>query len=143
MIGLFNQAQEDSLKQFTEEKGKKVKEAPHPRYTVEKDNVFFKFKLKASGVNNKTKESFTQRPMIFDSENKPFDLTKQIWGGTKMKVAYNLVPYLAPFGAGITARIKSIQIVDLVQGTPEVPFEIAEGYKEQSNETEVQKGSDF
>ena len=144
MIALFNQAQVDSLKQFTEEKGKKVKESPHPRYNVEGNNVFFKFKLKASGTNNKTKESFTQRPMIFDSENKPFDLTKQIWGGTKMKIAYNLVPYIAPFGAGITARIKSVQILDLVQGTPEVPFEVAEGYKEESsNDTEVQKGSDF
>ena len=56
MIELFNQAQVDSLKQFTQEKGKKVKEAPHPRYNIEGDNVFFKFKLKASGTNNKTKE---------------------------------------------------------------------------------------
>mgnify|MGYP003112771722 CR=1 FL=1 len=147
MIDTFNQAKVDSLKQFTKQKGKKVKESPHPNYTTEGDFVFFKFKLKSEGVNRKTKENFIQRPMIFDSQNKPFDLTKQIWGGTKMRIAYQLVPYEAPFGVGITARIKSVQIVDLVQGTPEIPFETTEGYQEETTShakpTTVQAGSDF
>ena len=146
MIKLFNQAQVDSLKQFADEKGKKVKESPHPRYNVEGNNVFFKFKLKASGTNNKTKESFTQRPQILDADKKPFPMDKQIWGGSKIKVAYELVPYYAPFGAGITARMKAIQILELVEGKADIPFEKEDGYVAETNsdvQTEVQKSSDF
>ena len=65
--------QVDSLKQFTDEKGKKVKESPHPRYNVEGNNVFFKFKMKASGTNSKTKEKFTQRPTLFDAKKNPIN----------------------------------------------------------------------
>ena len=147
MIKLFNNAQADSLKKaIADNKGKKVKEAPHPRYNVEGNNVFFIFKLKASGVNKKTKESFTQRPQILDADKKPFPMTKQIWGGSKLKVAYELVPYYAPFGAGITARMKAIQVLELVEGKSDIPFEKEDGYKAEINsdaQTEVQKSSDF
>ena len=124
MIKLFNNAQADSLKKaIAENKGKKVKESPHPRYTIEGNNVFFIFKLKASGVNKKTKESFTQRPQLLRADKTPHPLDKQIWGGSKIKVAYQLVPYVAPFGAGISARMKAVQILDLVEGKSNIPFE--------------------
>ena len=147
MIKLFDDAQADCLKKaIAENKGKKVKENPYPRYKVEGDNVFFIFKLKASGVNKKTKESFTQRPQILDADKKPFPMDKQIWGGSKIKIAYSLVPYTAPFGAGITARIKAVQIIELVEGKSDIPFEKEDGFVAETNsdvQTEVQTSSDF
>ena len=147
MVKLFDDAQADSLKlAIAENKGKKVQESPHPRYKVEGDNVFFIFKLKASGVNKKTKESFIQRPQLLDAQKQPHPVEKSIWGGSKIKIAYELVPYSAPFGAGITARIKAIQILELVEGKSDTPFEKEDGYKAEVNsdvQTEVQTSSDF
>jgi len=147
MVKLFDDAQADSLKlAIAENKDKKVQESPHPRYKVEGDNVFFIFKLKASGVNKKTKESFIQRPQLLDAQKQPHPVEKSIWGGSKIKIAYELVPYSAPFGAGITARIKAIQILELVEGKSDTPFEKEDGYKAEVNsdaQTDVQTSSDF
>lgn len=147
MIKLFDDAQADSLKTaIAENKGKKVKESPHPRYNVEGDKVFFIFKLKASGVNKQTKETFTQRPQLLDAQKQPHPIEKSIWGGSKLKIAYELVPYSAPFGAGITARIKAVQILELVEGKSDTPFEKEDGYKAEVNsdaQTDVQTSSDF
>ena len=117
MVKLFDQALDDSLAKAEEKvKGKKVKEAPKP-YTTEGDNVFFKFKMKASGTNSKTKEKFTQRPTLFDAKKNPINNGTVIWGGSKMKVAYQLVPYYVPaIGAGVSARLKAVQVIKLVEG---------------------------
>jgi len=149
MIKLFDDAQADSLKiaiAENKDKDKQIKESPHPRYTIEGDKVFFMFKLKASGVNKQTKETFTQRPQLLDAQKNPHPIEKSIWGGSKLKIAYELVPYLAPFGAGITARIKAVQILELVEGKSDIPFEKEDGYKAEVNSdvhTEVQTSSDF
>ena len=67
MVKLFDQACEDSLASAEKEaKGKKIKSAPKP-YKLEGDNVFFKFKMRASGKNKKTNEMFSQRPSLFDA----------------------------------------------------------------------------
>ena len=88
MVQGVNQAILDSLaKAEKDTKGKKVKEAPKP-YTEEGDFVFFKFKMKASGVNRKTQEKFSQRPTLFDAKKNPISADTAIWGGSIMKVAY-------------------------------------------------------
>ena len=41
-----------------------------------------------------------------------------IWGGSLMKVAYQLIPYNSPaIGAGVSARLKAVQITKLVEGS--------------------------
>ena len=156
MVKLFDQALDDSLVKAEEKvKGKQVKEAPRP-YTTEGDNVFFKFKMKASGTNSKTKEKFTQRPTLFDAKKRPITNGTVIWGGSKMKVAYQLVPYYVPaIGAGVSARLKACQILKLVEGKDSASshlFKEEEGYETstpnnlsetKSNETEVQTSTDF
>ena len=158
MVKLFDQALDDSLAKAEEKvKGKKVKEAPRP-YTTEGDHVFFKFKMKASGTNSKTKEKFTQRPTLFDAKKNPINNGTVIWGGSKMKVAYQLVPYYVPaIGAGVSARLKAVQILKLVEGRDTAAshlFKEEEGFQtsnnspnnlteNKSNETEVQASTDF
>ena len=62
MLKLYNSAIDDSLKLASDShKGKGIKNAPKP-YTEENDYVFFKFKMKATGVNQKTKENLVKDP---------------------------------------------------------------------------------
>jgi len=151
MLKSYDKAIEDSLKLAEQNnKGKKIKDAPKP-YTEENDFVFFKYKMKATGVNQKTKEKFSQRPQLFDAKKNPIPLSTIIWGGSKMRVAYNLVSYFTPMlGAGITARLKAVQVIELVEGKDSNLFEKEDGYEATpkpeviSNETsEVQESKDF
>lgn len=151
MLKLYNSAIEDALKLAEQNhKGKGIKNAPKP-FTEEDNYVFFKFKMKATGVNQKTKEKFSQRPQLFDAKKNPIPLSTIIWGGSKMRVAYNLVSYYTPMlGAGITARLKAVQVIELVEGKDSNLFEKEDGYEATpkpeviSNETsEVQESKDF
>ena len=151
MLKLYNSAIEDALKLAEQNhKGKGIKNAPKP-FTEEDKFVFFKFKMKATGVNQKTKEKFSQRPQLFDAKKNPIPLSTIIWGGSKMRVAYNLVSYYTPMlGAGITARLKAVQVIELVEGKDSNLFEKEDGYEATpkpeviSNETsEVQESKDF
>ena len=153
MLKLYTKAIDDSLKLAEQnQKGKGIKNAPKP-FTEEDNFVFFKFKMKATGVNQKTKEKFSQRPQLFDAKKNPIPLSTLIWCGSKMRVAYNLVPYYTPMlGAGITARLKAVQVISLVEGkdsnlfSKEDGFEVTPEPKAEviSNETsEVQESKDF
>ena len=112
MVKEIEKSIEDSLaKAEKDNKGKSVKSAPKP-YKEESGNVFFKFKMKASGVNKKTQEKFTQRPQLLDSKKNPISPSMSIWGGSIMKIAYQPVPYFTPMlGAGVSARLKAVQII--------------------------------
>ena len=153
MLKLYTKAIDDSLKLAEQnQKGKGIKNAPKP-FTEEDNFVFFKFKMKATGVNQKTKEKFSQRPQLFDAKKNPIPLSTIIWGGSKMRVAFNLVPYFTPMlGAGITARLKAVQVISLVEGKDSNLFSKEDGYETTpepkaeviSNETsEVQESKDF
>ena len=153
MLKLYNSAIEDALKLAEQNhKGKGIKNAPKP-FTEEDGFVFFKYKMKATGVNQKTKEKFSQRPQLFDAKKNPIPLSTLIWGGSKMRVAYNLVPYYTPMlGAGVTARLKAVQVIELVEGKDSNLFSKEDGYEATpepkaeviSNETsEVQESKDF
>ena len=151
MVKDINQAIEDSLaKAQKDNKGKTVKSAPKP-FKEESGNVFFKFKMKASGVNKKTQEKFTQRPQLLDSKKNPIANNTSIWGGSIMKIAYQPVPYYTPMlGAGVSLRLKAAQIIKLVEGKADNVFKEEDGFEakpERTNsnvqEQKVQESSDF
>jgi hypothetical protein len=153
MVAQFEKAMQDSIsKAESELKGKTVKVAPSP-YSEEGGFVNFKFKMKATGVNRKTKEPFSQRPALFDAKKNPLNPTScNIWGGSKIKVAYQLRPYHTPLiGAGVTAILKAVQVIDLVEGKQMNLFSKEDGYEnatspeEMNNvpQTEVQTSTDF
>jgi hypothetical protein len=152
MVRSVNQSILDSLaKAEKDNKGKKVKEAPKP-YTEEGDFVFFKLKMKASGVNRKTQEKFSQRPTLFDAKKNPLPTDVSIWGGSTLKCAYQEIPYFTPMlGAGVSLRLKAVQVIKLVQGKSDTNiFKEEDGFESKSNsESEnsdapkVQESSDF
>ena len=96
-----------------ENAGKKIKEGDVP-YSVNEETgtVTVKFKLKAK-VTPKSGDGWEQRPAIFDAKGKPM-VDSKIGGGSKIKVAYELVPYYTAIaGAGVSLRMKAVQVIDL------------------------------
>lgn len=99
-----------------ENPGKKIKEGDVP-YSVNDDTgkVTVRFKLKAK-VTPKQGDPFEQRPVLFDAKGKPIGADAKIGGGSKVKVAYELIPYYTAIaGAGISLRLKAVQVIDLVE----------------------------
>lgn len=99
-----------------ENAGKKIKEGDVP-YSIDEDSgkVTVRFKLKAK-VTPKQGDPFEQRPAIFDAKGKPMGADAKIGGGSKVKVAYELVPYYTAIaGAGVSLRLKAVQVIDLVE----------------------------
>ena len=153
MIATYEEAIQNSISEAEQQlKGKKVKLAPKP-YTVENGFALFKYKMKATGINRKTKEPFSQRPALFDAKKNPLNPSScNIWGGSKMKIAYVLRSYYSPaLGAGVTAQLKAVQIIELVEGNKQMDlFAKEDGYEtttspeEMKNvQTEVQTSTDF
>jgi hypothetical protein len=153
MIALYEKALQSSISEAEEKLGgKKVKLAPKP-YSVEDGFAVFKYKMKATGVNRKTKEPFSQRPQLFDAKKNPLNPTScNIWGGSKMKIAYTLRSYYSPaIGAGITSQLKAVQVIELVENKQADLFAKEDGYENQTSVeemnnvqgTEVQTSTDF
>jgi len=97
---------------------KKIKAAPIPIKDVmdQDDNptgeVEIRFKMNAVGINGG--DRWEQRPALFDSSGKP--LTESIGGGSKIKVGAEVVPYFtAMAGAGVTLRLKAVQVIELIE----------------------------
>ena len=102
--------------------GKKIKEATKP-YTIEEDddgnetgNIVVSFKCKAQ-ITDKHGNTRANSPKLFDSKNKEFPKDEEIWGGSTLRIAFNAIPYYtAMAGAGISLRLKAVQVIELVSG---------------------------
>lgn len=111
----YKRSQEKAKKDFP---GKKIKQGPNP-YEVDDDTgkVTVKFKTKAK-VTMRSGDSFDQKVALFDAKGKPLVNPPNVGGGSKIKVSYQVVPYYtATVGAGLTLRMKAVQIIKLVEYT--------------------------
>ena len=107
---------EKAVEKAKQENKGRIKEADAP-YQIDEDtgDLLVNFKLKARGTTRDGKE-FTQAPALFDAKGKPFE-GEAIWGGSRIKVSFEVVPfYTKLIGAGITLRLKAVQIIELRQG---------------------------
>ena len=106
---------DDGIKLATKD-SKSNKTAQLPYKTDENGNMQFNFKCKASGVS-KTGQNLEQKPKLFDSKGTPISKDILVWGGTTMKVAYEIIPYSNNMlGSGVSLRLKAVQVHDLVSG---------------------------
>lgn len=80
--------------------------------------VLFKFAMKAGGVRKKDNSKWSQKPTIFDSKGVRMDKPPEIWGGSEGKVSVEASPYFIPGtgAAGVSLRLKAVQLLKLVQG---------------------------
>ena len=102
--------------------GKRIKLADMPVYE-QGGQFIMKAKLKAAGVRRDNGEGFIQAPRIFDSKNAPWDLSVAVYTGTIARLAVELVPFNSPTaGAGISLRLKDVQVVRLAEKTVASPF---------------------
>lgn len=91
-------------------KGKKVVKTASLPWTITDDGAEFKFKLKASGKNGATGEDFVQKPKLFNADKSEF--TGIVTNGSTLRIAFYPVVFdNAALGAGITLRIKSVQVL--------------------------------
>ena len=126
----------DSVKSAEKEnKGKKVKVAPLPIKDVEDEqgnptgDVEIKFKLRAVGKNGG--EQWEQRPALFDASGKP--MSETVGSGSTVKVGCEVVPYYtAMAGAGVTLRLKAVQVLELVEYSGGGDFDSWEFSKDES-----------
>jgi hypothetical protein len=111
-------------------KHKQIKASQHKPYKADTDKegnetgfTEFTFKAKASGVSKKTGKEWTFKPRVFDAKGVPMNIDKtQVWGGSTVKVAYEVSPYgvfkYSPtMGVGISLKLAAVQILDLKTGT--------------------------
>lgn len=140
MSFLDEQLAESIAKAKKENAGKKIKEGDVP-YSVDEDSgkVTLRFKLKAK-VTPKNGEPFEQRVAIFDAKGKPITDEIKIGGGTQMKVSYEVMPYYTSMvGAGISLRVRAVQIIELVEfssaGAGAYGFGSEDGYEAEESAT--------
>lgn len=77
----------------------------------------FNFKMKAKRTDKKTQKVIEMAPAFFDAQGVKLKTAPSVWGGTEMKVSCQLVPfYTAAVGAGVSLRLRAVQIIKLVSG---------------------------
>ena len=131
-------------------KGKNIKTAPAP-FEDELDDdgqptgsTVFKFKTKAQ-ITTKDGKIIPNRVAIFDSKGTPMT-DCNVWSGSEMKVSAELVPYYtAMVGAGVSMRLRAVQITKLVEGgngnAKGYGFGEEEGYEQSLSETPAEEES--
>lgn len=108
----------DHIDKIKEQKKGKIKVADLPIKDVYDDNdnptgeVEIKFKMNAIGNNGG--DRWEQRPALFDSKGRP--MSENIGSGSKIRVGSEIIPYYsAAIGAGISLRLKAVQVIELVE----------------------------
>jgi len=103
-------------------------------YEVDQEtgDVTLKFKLKAI-VTTKDGSRFGQKPLVVDASGKtPITQEIPLWNDSLVRVGYQVIPYYTALaGAGLSLRMKSVQIINAVAGTNESAsgFDAEEGYQ--------------
>ena len=127
IMAQIDMALEESYKRCVEQrKGSKKKperaDAPYKEMEDDQgevtDKMVFRFKLKAVGKNGKTGKTWKQRPPLFNCKGQPYPAGTDVWGGSVLKVAFEMNPYYmaSTNKAGVSLRLKAVQIIDLVTG---------------------------
>ena len=93
--------------------GKKVKIATLPiNEKAEDSKTYVNFKLRAH-VTPRTGEPFDQKPALFDTKGN--SINQEIGDGSTIRVAFEASSfYTATVGAGLTLRLKAVQVLSLV-----------------------------
>ena len=127
------------------EKGKKIPkklkraDAPYQR-DEETGDYSFSFKLIASGVRKKDGQAYTQRPALFNIDATPITEDLRIGGGSEAKISFEGFQfYTALIGAGISLRLKAVQILKLVEFGGDAEYF---GFDDEDPDSEVEPGEE-
>ncbi len=99
--------------------------------------IQFHFKMKASGVNSRTGQAFTQRPMVVGPDKTPLPTNIKIANGSTGKVEYEMAPYQFGSGLGIQLRLRGVQVLNLIEwngdSADDSMFSVEDGYEVKVN----------
>lgn len=92
-------------------------------------------KMRAKGVSRDGR-AWTSAPALFDASGSPVkdrEALRGMWSGTTGRVSFEACPFYNPaLGAGVTLRLKAVQIIDLVESggsADSFGFQEEEGWK--------------
>jgi hypothetical protein len=110
----------------------------------------FHFKLKASGTNGRTGETFTQRPVVVGPKNEPISSSIKVGNGSIGRVAYEIAPYEHGTSLGVQLRLRMVQVLKLVEyvpsGNADDVFDVEEDYEvvqEEPTSVKIEEGEAF
>jgi len=116
------QEQVELHKGKTDSKGKAIViQKAEPAYALDKDDndqptgyYLIAFKMNGGYTDKKTDEKKKLNVPMFDAKGKPIKV--DVWGGSQIKVAYQITPYFAAADkkAGASFRLEAVQVIDLV-----------------------------
>lgn len=102
---------------------KAVKMSDAPYSNVEDDEgdetgeIKINFKQRALVTRKKDKKTFEMKVALFDAKGNSFKPKGYVGGGSKVKVAFEIIPfYTKMIGAGVSLRLRAVQILELVDG---------------------------
>lgn len=107
----------------------------------------FSFKKKAI-TRSKDGQEFRHTVMLVDAKKGAFPRSTLIFGGSKIRVGFALVPWFTPaFGFGVRLQLDVVQVIDLVTkggvSLDDYGFEEEDGFvAEAADETPSDEGSD-
>jgi hypothetical protein len=110
----------DSLKAQAPSQKFKLADLPYGFEEIDGKPCFvIKTKMKAKGIDRDGR-AWSAAPALFDAKGnavKDRDSLKGMWSGTVGKVSFEACPFhQAAIGAGITLRLKAVQIISLIEG---------------------------
>ncbi len=137
MQEIVDTAHADWKKKCQQKSAKKWQEYMPYKVSLDDDGMEegteFHFKLKASGTNGRTGQTFTQRPVVVGPKNEPLPSTIKVGNGSIGKVAYEIAPYEHGTSLGIQLRLRMVQVLKLVEyvasGNADDVFDVEEEYE--------------
>lgn len=121
---------------------KKGKKAKLPFFENDDGDIEFKFTQRAKIKSKKTGEIFDKTIPIFNSKNKP--ITPNLGAGSIIKISYEPSQYYhATQGAGVTLRLKAVQVLELVEWEQDYGFEEEEGYEGDDDNVVEEEEDDY
>jgi hypothetical protein len=110
----------ESLKAQAPSQKFKLSDLPYGYEEIEGKAMFIiKAKMKAKGIDRDGR-AWSAAPALFDAKGAPIkdrDSLKNMWSGTIGRISVDACPFYQPaIGAGITLRLRAVQIISLVEG---------------------------
>ena len=76
-------------------------------------------------------ETFEQKPIVVDAKRQPITKEIPLWNGSLVRIGFQIIPYYTALaGAGLSLRMRSVQVIEALAGTSEATsmFDDEEGY---------------
>jgi len=122
-----------SIKENPKLKAKLTKRTPYEQVLDDEGNetgeIEFKFKTKAV-ITSKDGSTYPNKVALFDAKAKPITQELKIGNGSLMKVGFEPISYMmqSTKEASVSLRLKSTQLIELIEFGAASPFAEEEGY---------------